>query len=307
MKFKELLEKQPVILDGSMSTPLEDWGAQTDSDLWTAAALINHPDLVKHVHQAYFEAGARITITDSYQTNVPALEKHGYSETEARQLIRLSAQLAQAARDEFEQATGVHNFVAGSIGPYGAYLADGSEYRGDYELSEADYQAFHAPRITELEAAGVDCLAIETQPKLAEVQAILAWLHDQQIDLPVWVSFSLKDARTIGEGTPLKQAIATVQADDLVAAVGVNCIPIEIATDAVKEVTKVASAPIIVYPNSGQIYDPVTKTWQSTPEQASFAQQAVEWVQAGAGIVGGCCTTMPKDIQEIKLELTKES
>lgn len=307
MELAELLKETPIVIDGSMSTPLEIWGAQTDSDLWTAAALINHPDLVKRVHQAYFEAGARITITDSYQTNVAAFEKHGYGEQAARRLIRLSAQLAQTARDEYEKATGVHNLVAGSIGPYGAYLADGSEYRGDYELSLADYQDFHAPRLEELLAAGVDCLAIETQPKLAEVTAILAWLHDHQISVPVWVSFSLQDPQTISEGTALTQAVEAIQDDLNVLAVGVNCMPITMATPAVETIAKVASVPIIVYPNSGAQYDPITKTWQTTTGQTSFAQAAVDWVQAGAGIIGGCCTTMPKDIQEIKLAIAKES
>lgn len=307
MELAELLKEAPIIIDGSMSTPLEIWGAQTDSDLWTAAALIKHPDLVKRVHQAYFEAGARITITDSYQTNVGAFEKHGYGEQAARRLIRLSAQLAQTARDEYEMASGVHNLVAGSIGPYGAYLADGSEYRGDYELSLADYQDFHAPRLEELLAAGVDCLAIETQPKLAEVTAILAWLHDHQISIPVWVSFSLQDPQTISEGTALTQAVGAIQDDPNVLAVGVNCMPVTMATPAVETIAKVASVPIIVYPNSGAQYDPTTKTWQTTTGQTSFAQAAVNWVQAGASIIGGCCTTMPKDILEIRLALAKES
>ncbi|BAW86552.1 homocysteine S-methyltransferase [Limosilactobacillus fermentum] len=159
-----------------MSKPLEVAGAKTNSDLWAAQTLIDNPDLVYQVHLDYFKAGADLTITDTYQTNVDALVRHGLSEEEARDLIKRAVQLANQARDDYEKETGKHNYVAGSIGPYGAYLADGSEYRGDYDLTAIQLQNFHLPRLAAILATGVDCLALETQPKLTEVVAILALL-----------------------------------------------------------------------------------------------------------------------------------
>ncbi|WP_201330664.1 homocysteine S-methyltransferase family protein, partial [Lactobacillus nasalidis] len=138
-------------------------------------------------------------------------------------LIRKSAAVAVKARDDFEKKTGVHNYVAGSVGPYGAYLADGSEYRGDYGLSHEEYVAFHAPRIEELAAGGVDCLAIETQPKLSEVRAILDYLQEKHPALPVYVSFSLRDPATISEGLPLAEAVQEAGRYPQVFAAGANC------------------------------------------------------------------------------------
>lgn len=299
-----LLAQRPVTLDGSMSTPLEAWGEDTNSDLWTAKALADNPDLVYRVHQEYFKAGARVTITDSYQASLPAFMKHGLSEDAARALIRESAAVAIKARDDFEKATGIHNFVAGSVGPYGAYLADGSEYRGDYALSHEEYVDFHAPRIEELVAGGVDCLAVETQPKLSEVRAILDYLAAKYPDLPVYVSFSLKDPATISEGLPLAEAAQEVSAYSQVFAAGANCFKLAWTVDVVKNL-RASKLPIVVYPNSGAEYDPSVKQWVYPPEAADFGQAGSDWLAAGAKLVGGCCTTMPEDIAGLAAAVKK--
>lgn len=299
------LLKEPLVLDGSMSTPLEAWGEQTNTDLWTAEALLDHPERVYKVHYEYFKAGARMTITDTYQTSIPAFEKHGLSASEARGLMEKAAEIALKARDDYEERTGIHNFVAGSVGPYGAYLADGSEYRGDYLLSRDQYVDFHAPRIEELVKSEVDCLAIETQPRLDEVQAILAYLKDQYPEIPVYVSFSLKDPETISEGTPLTAAIQAVQDDPQVFAAGINCFKLEWGSAAVKTVKSVAKKPVVIYPNSGAEYDPEAKAWKYPAEGTSFGAAAKDWLDAGATIVGGCCTTMPSDIAKVNAAVKK--
>lgn len=300
------LLKEPLVLDGSMSTPLEAWGEQTDTDLWTAKALLDHPELVYRVHYEYFKAGARMTITDTYQTSISAFEKHGLSADEARELMRKAAEIALKARDDYEKRTGVHNLVAGSVGPYGAYLADGSEYRGGYLLSRDQYVDFHAPRIAELVRSGVDCLAIETQPRLDEVQAILAYLKDQYPEIPAYVSFSLKDPETISEGKPLAEAVQAVQDDSQVFAVGVNCFKLKWGALAVKTVKAVAKKPVVIYPNSGAEYDPESKEWKYPAADSSFGAAARDWLDAGATIIGGCCTTMPSDIAKINAAVKKQ-
>lgn len=303
-----LLDKltKPVILDGSMSTPLEAMGEETSSDLWTAKALVDHPDRVYQVHYDYFKAGARITITDSYQANLPAFAKYGYSEDEARDLIKKSAEIAIQARGDYEQATGVHNYVAGSVGPYGAYLADGNEYRGNYHLTPEEYVNFHAPRIDELVQGGADCLAIETQPKLEEVLAILDYVQKTYPALDVYVSFSLKDPQTISEGTSLTEAAQAVQKYPQVFATGVNCMKLKWTVDAIKSLKGVTDS-IIVYPNSGAEYDPQVKKWVYPPDAPDFSQAGPDWVKAGASIVGGCCTVMPADIQKLAEAVKKET
>lgn len=299
MDFTEFLTNNPVVLDGAMSTPLEKLGADTNNDLWTAKALIDNEELVYEVHKMYFEAGADLIITDTYQANVQAFEKVGYSEKEARNLIKKAVKIAQKARDDYENRTGKHNYIAGTIGPYGAYLANGSEYRGDYELSAEEYQQFHLPRIEELVNAGVDILAIETQPKLDEVLAILELLKEKYPQQKVYVSYTLSDDDTISDGTPLPRAIHALEDYSQVIAVGINCVKLELVEPALKNMKEITDKHLIVYPNSSAVYDPKSKTWSQLKTSATFEELIPNWYEAGARIIGGCCTTGPKEIKAV--------
>ena len=299
MDFTEFLTNHTVVLDGAMSTPLERLGADTNNDLWTAKALIDNEELVYEVHKMYFEAGADLIITDTYQANVQAFEKVGYSEKEARNLIKKAVKIAQKARDDYENKTGKHNYIAGTIGPYGAYLANGSEYRGDYELSVEEYQQFHLPRIEELVNAGVDILAIETQPKLDEVLAILELLKKKYPQQKVYVSYTLSDDDTISDGTPLPRAIHALEDYSQVIAVGINCVKLELVEPALKNMKEITDKHLIVYPNSSAVYNPKSKTWSQTKTSATFEELIPNWYEAGARIIGGCCTTGPKEIKAV--------
>ena len=299
MDFTEFLTNNPVVLDGAMSTPLEKLGADTNNDLWTAKALIDNEELVYEVHKMYFEAGADLIITDTYQANVQAFEKVGYSEKEARNLIKKAVKIAQKARDDYENRTGKHNYIAGTIGPYGAYLANGSEYRGDYELSVEEYQQFHLPRIEELVNAGVDILAIETQPKLDEVLAILELLKKKYPQQKVYVSYTLSDDDTISDGTPLPRAIHALEDYSQVIAVGINCVKLELVEPALKNMKEITDKHLIVYPNSSAVYDPKSKTWSQPKTSVTFEELIPNWYEAGARIIGGCCTTGPKEIKAV--------
>ncbi|MEN3954832.1 homocysteine S-methyltransferase [Ligilactobacillus salivarius] len=299
MDFTEFLTNHTVVLDGAMSTPLERLGVDTNNDLWTAKALIDNEELVYEVHKMYFEAGADLIITDTYQANVQAFEKVGYSEKEARNLIRKAVKIAQKARDDYENRTGKHNYIAGTIGPYGAYLANGSEYRGDYELSVEEYQQFHLPRIEELVNAEVDILAIETQPKLDEVLAILELLKEKYPQQKVYVSYTLSDDDTISDGTPLPRAIHALEDYSQVIAVGINCVKLELVEPALKNMKEITDKHLIVYPNSSAVYDPKSKTWSQPKTSVTFEELIPNWYEAGARIIGGCCTTGPKEIKAV--------
>ena len=299
MDFTEFLTNHTVVLDGAMSTPLERLGADTNNDLWTAKALIDNEELVYEVHKMYFEAGADLIITDTYQANVQAFEKVGYSEKEARNLIKKAVKIAQKARDDYENKTGKHNYIAGTIGPYGAYLANGSEYRGDYELSTKEYQQFHLPRIEELATTGVDILAIETQPKLDEVLAILELLKEKYPQQKVYVSYTLSYDDTISDGTPLPRAIHALEDYSQVIAVGINCVKLELVEPALKNMKEITDKHLIVYPNSSAVYDPKSKTWSQPKTSATFEELIPNWYEAGARIIGGCCTTGPKEIKTV--------
>lgn len=299
MSIVDLAENGGFVLDGAMSYELEHQGVNTDNKLWTATALIDQLQKVYQTHMDYFKAGARLVITDTYQANVQAFEKEGYSEKQAIAFIKNAVKIAKKARDDFEEKTGRHNYVAATIGPYGAYLADGNEYRGDYHLSAKEYLAFHLPRLKAVLAEQPDVLAIETQPRLDEPTTLLDWLQENKIKIPVYVSFTLKDAAHISDGTSLKDAASKISKYDQVFAIGVNCVHPQLVTPAIDEIKKCTKKAIIVYPNLGATYDPKIKQWAPIKKHFDFGKLTEEWYQHGAHIIGGCCTTGPNQIKAI--------
>lgn len=287
------------VLDGSLAAALEEQGVKNESELWTAQALSANIEAVYDAHYSYLAAGAQMILTDTYQANLQAFEKAGYSKQQAENLVGMAVLVAQKARDDYEGQTGKHALVAASIGPYGAYLADGSEYRGDYLLNDAQYLNFHLPRLTAILAQTPDCLALETQPKLSEPLALLRWLEKNVPQMPVYVSFTLRDETTLSDGTKLKRAVAAISKFEQVFAIGVNCIAPELVSGALKVIRQATTKKIIVYPNLGAKYDPETKQWAKSEQQLAFTQLAEKWHQAGASIIGGCCMTTSPQISQI--------
>lgn len=287
------------VLDGSLAAALEDQGVKNESELWTAQALSANIEAVYDAHYSYLAAGAQMILTDTYQANLQAFEKAGHSKQQAENLVGMAVLVAQKARDDYEEQTGKHALVAASIGPYGAYLADGSEYRGDYLLNDAQYLNFHLPRLTAILAQGPDCLALETQPKLSEPLALLRWLEKNVPQMPVYVAFTLRDETTLSDGTKLERAVAAISKFEQVFAIGVNCIAPEIVSGALKVIRQATTKKIIVYPNLGAKYDPETKQWAKSEQQLDFTQLAEKWHQAGASIIGGCCMTTSPQISQI--------
>lgn len=287
------------VLDGSLAAALEEQGVKNESELWTAQALSANIEAVYDAHYSYLAAGAQMILTDTYQANLQAFEKAGYSKQQAENLVGMAVLVAQKARDDYEEQTGKHALVAASIGPYGAYLADGSEYRGDYLLNDAQYLNFHLPRLTAILAQTPDCLALETQPKLSEPLALLRWLEKNVPQMPVYVSFTLRDETTLSDGTKLERAVAAISKFEQVFAIGVNCIAPELVSGALKVIRQATTKKIIVYPNLGAKYDPETKQWAKSEQQLDFTQQAEKWHQAGASIIGGCCMTTSPQISQI--------
>lgn len=302
-----LKHKSGLVVDGAMATELEKRGVKTDSDLWSATALIENPAAIQAVHRSYFESGADIAITNTYQANVSKFMELGLSETESENLITKAVSLAKKARDDYfgtltqseKSHRAKHPLVAGSVGPYGAYLADGSEYTGDYNMTKTEYQNFHRQRMELLNQAGVDLFAFETQPNFDEANALVDLLVKEFPQQHAWLTFSVKDSDSLCDGTVLAEAVKYFNDVEQISAIGVNCTTLENIEDIVKNVNEVTDKPIIVYPNNGDIYDPETKTWQANPQADTFTDLVPEWLEAGAKLLGGCCRTTPEDIKEI--------
>ncbi len=279
-----------MILDGGLSNALVARGHDLSDELWTARLLRDAPDEIAAVHRAYYAAGAEVATTASYQASVPGLERAGLARHEAEALVRRSVTLAREVRDELA-TDGRRRLVAASVGPYGAVLADGSEYRGGYGLSAAELRDFHLPRLELLVSAGPDLLAVETVPD-AEEAAVLVELVDE-LGVPAWLSYSV-DGLATRAGQPLAEAFAVATDSTAVIAVGVNCCAPDDVLPALEVARTVTGKPGVAYPNSGQGWDTGTHTWSGTTSYD--VTLAPSWVEAGASYVGGCCQVGPDDI-----------
>ncbi|MCX8581351.1 homocysteine S-methyltransferase [Gilliamella sp. B3482] len=305
--FNPISFNQNIIIDGALASELQRRGCDLNDSLWSAKVLIEQPDLIRQVHYDYFKAGADCATTASYQASPLGFAKKGISLDESIKLIKKSVELAQQAKEQYLTQIGKNKllFIAGSVGPYGAYLADGSEYTGNYQLSEEEFIEFHQIRIQALIDAKADILACETLPNFAEIKAIVKVLK-QYPTMTAWFSFTLKDANHLSDGTPLKEVIDYLNNVDQVVSVGINCIALEEVTAALTVLQTLTRKPLIVYPNSGEQYDPTTKQWHKNHQHnCTFKNQLPTWLKLGAKLIGGCCQTTPKDIAEIADYLKK--
>lgn len=273
----------PTLLDGGLATQLEAQGADLRSALWSAAVLRDDPAAIVAAHSAFFAAGAQVATTASYQAPV--------------ELIGPSVALARQARDAY--ADGSARWVAGSVGPYGASLADGSEYRGDYGLTVDQLRAWHRPRIAALVEAGVDLLALETIPTVIEAEALLAEVAG--LGVPAWLSITATGTRTRA-GEPAYAAFALARDVPEVIAVGVNCVDPADVPGLLALAREASGQPGIAYPNRGEGWDAAARAWTGP---GAFDPAAVtSWLAAGARLVGGCCRVTPADIAAMSKVLT---
>ncbi|MFH9833802.1 homocysteine S-methyltransferase [Streptomyces sp. NPDC017201] len=282
----DALAEGTVLLDGGLSNQLEAQGCDLSDALWSARLLSDAPQQIEAAHAAYARAGAQVLITASYQATFEGFARRGIGRAGAAELMAASVESARRAGAE----TGRELWVAASVGPYGAMLADGSEYRGRYGLTVRELERFHRPRAEALAGAGPDVMALETVPDIDEAEALLRAVEG--LGVPVWLSYSVDGDRTRA-GQPLEEAFALVSGVDQVVAVGVNCCDPADVGRAV-EMAAATGKPVVVYPNSGEEWDAGGRGW--TGKGTFEAGRVREWQRAGARLVGGCCRVGPSDI-----------
>ncbi|MFT4216204.1 MAG: homocysteine S-methyltransferase [Micropruina sp.] len=282
--FAAALADRVLLLDGGLATRMEARGHDLSDMLWSARLLMTDPDEVRATHADFFAAGAEVATTASYQVSESGFEAAGRTAGEAREALRRSVRLAREAAESFDGP----RWVAASVGPYGATLADGSEYRGSYGLSVAELRSWHRPRLEILVEAGADLLACETIPSLAETEALAAELA--ALGVPAWISLTTVGDRT-RRGEPASEAYAIAAEVPAVIALGANCCDPD---DAVAVVGAVGGRrPVIFYPNSGETWDAGARTWTG---RAVVGDSARSWADAGVRALGGCCRVTPDQI-----------
>ncbi|WP_284575070.1 homocysteine S-methyltransferase [Streptomyces sp. 2P-4] len=285
--FADALAARALVLDGGLSNQLADQGCELSGGLWTGRVLAERPDQVQAAHTAYAQAGAEVLITASYQVGYEAFAARGRGRAETTGLLHRSVRLAARAAD----TAGHDVWVAASVGPYGAVLADGSEYRGRYGLSRRQLAAFHRPRIEALLGAGPDVLAVETVPDADEAEAVLGVLAET--GARAWLSYTVAGGRTRAGG-PLAEAFALAGESPQVVAVGVNCCDPRDVLPALEEAASATGKPLLAYPNDGSAWDAAAATWEHPAAPAPWPVRA--WQRTGARLLGGCCRIGPRRI-----------
>lgn len=311
-RFQELLKQStPLILHGALGTELESRGYDVSGKLWSAKYLIEDPQAIQTIHEDYIRAGADIVTTSTYQATFPGLAEVGVSQEEAERLIRLTVQLAKAARDKvwdelsYDETSSRHYpLISGDIGPYAAFLADGSEYTGCYDIDKKALKDFHRPRIQLLLDEGVDLLALETIPNAEETKSLIELLADEFPDAVAYISFTSQDGQSLSDGTPVAEVAKWVDNSQQIVALGINCSSPSVVSDFLQAIAEQTSKPLVTYPNSGEIYDGVSQLWTSNPDHShTLLENTKSWQKLGAKLVGGCCRTRPTDIAQLSAEL----
>jgi homocysteine S-methyltransferase len=277
-------------LDGGLSTALENNGNKLTTSLWTGELIRTNPAQITKAHLDFINAGAQIIITSSYQLSYTGCSARGWNEDETNQALIASTQLAKKAVTESSKDVK----VAASVGPYGASLADGSEYKGNYGVSKAVIRDFHARRLEMLISTSPDYLALETMPDIFEVEILLDLLSDCPI--PYWVSYSCKAGKKTNAGQDFQSAVDLAQS---AMAVGINCTKPELITDLLRSAK--SNKPYVVYPNSGRVWDAQNKVWTGSAAVGFSNDLIRQWVEAGAEIVGGCCGIGATEIEQLAL------
>jgi homocysteine S-methyltransferase len=300
MDLFDAARAQVITLDGGLATQLEAQGGDVSSALWSAELLRTRPEQIYAAHRAFFAAGAQVGIAASYQASFAGFAAAGIDRDEAARLMRRSVELARRAAVD-EPGDGPR-WVAASVGPYGATLADGSEYRGDYGLNVTQLRTFHRERLAVLADAGADVLAVETIPTVLEVEAVVAELD--ALGVPAWISITATGLRTRA-GEPAADAFAAAANGRTVGAVGVNCTRPGDVSGLLDLAAGVTDLPLVAYPNSGESWDATDRAWSGP---AGFAPVDVAtWVRLGARLVGGCCRVTPAQVRTIAGEIRRDT
>lgn len=297
--WTDLFDDRPIVLDGGLSTQLTAQGADISGSLWTGRALLEQPGAVRAAHAAFVRAGADVVITASYQLSRSGFEAAGLTGDDADRALTASTRVA---REAVASVPGSRTLVAASVGPYGATLHDGSEYRGRYGLSRAALADFHRERLDVLVASAPDLLAVETIPDVDEAAALAVVLAEHP-DLPAWVSFSATDGARTCAGQPIEEAAAAVADVGSVVAVGVNCTDPRYVEELVGRLRSASGLSVVAYPNAGGTWDAVTERWAgetAEPEGALASAVVQSWRAAGASAVGGCCGTDARTVAALR-------
>jgi len=291
------------VLDGGFGSLLESLGYDVNKhDLWSGGANMDRPDLVSKAHKKFIDAGADIIMTNTYHCCIKKLqETRGFTVEQGEEVINKAVKLAKEAMADANREV----FLVGSIGPYATYFRDASEYSGAYVkkpgFQEQTIIDYYLQQATPLLKSGVKSLVFETIPSLKEVECVGKVLEQLDSDVRAWIVVTCKDGKTTRSGDLFSEVVRMANGFEKVTAVGANCTsPLhitELLQNAQIESTK--NKPIVVYPNSGEVYSPENKKFEGDTKINLIAEMIPSWYRLGARIFGGCCRVLPEHMNKI--------
>ncbi|WND03884.1 homocysteine S-methyltransferase family protein [Temperatibacter marinus] len=286
-----------IIMDGAMGTELRARGARVadyKSSAWSAFALLEDPDVIEEIHLDYILAGARVITANNYAVTSSLLERAGL-EARQEELLKQAVELALKAR----KRAGISSVkIAASLPPLNTSYQ--SDLVGDFDHILTEYQ-----HIAHSVKHSVDMFICETMTTISEAKA--AARAGCATGVPTFVSFTLEPSTGKLRGGETIEALVTGLADLPIAGFLFNCCDCHTILKMLPELSALVTVPIGAYANP-VLHEPLEN---GEPEQViakplnaeEYADQVVQWVQAGATYVGGCCDTSPAYIQRMKQKL----
>jgi homocysteine S-methyltransferase len=285
------------LLDGSMSFPMEHLGYNLKNKLWTGMALISDPDIIKNIHKDYINAGADYISTSTYQVSYDRLKNMGYQSSEIKKVFQKSVDLVKEAIKESGSKKEIK--IVGSFGPFASYDPNASEYVGKYNSTDDEIKNFHLNNINIIEETDLDIILYETIPCLREIKVLSKVLS--QTNKEIWISITCNENIEFRDGSSFKEACKIISQIEQITTLGINCFSPLLVEKALKELKKYSNKKTLVYPNSGEQYNPKVKYWSGKNEFNNLMIK--NWLSLSPDIIGGCCRVGYNNIKKMREEI----
>jgi homocysteine S-methyltransferase len=285
------------LLDGSMSFPLEQLGYNLKNKLWTGMALISDPDIIKNIHKDYINAGADYISTSTYQVSYDRLQNMGYQSSEIKKVFQKSVDIVKEAIKESRSKKEIK--IVGSFGPFASYDPNASEYVGKYNSTDDEIKNFHLNNINIIEETDLDIILYETIPCIREIKILSKILS--QTNKEIWISITCNENIEFRDGSSFKEACKIISQIDQITTLGINCFSPLLVEKALKKLKKYSNKKTLVYPNSGEKYNPKDKYWSGKNEFNNLMIK--NWLSLSPDIIGGCCRVGYNNIKKMREEI----
>ena len=225
----------------------------------------------------------------------------GYSLSEIKNILKKSVDISRYAIDETIDSNKVK--VVGSFGPFASYKPDASEYEGIYQANDDEIINYHANNINLINELELDIVLFETIPCLREIKILVDLLP--RLDKEVWVSMTCNEEINFRDNSSIEQACELIEKTGNVSTIGMNCFSPLLVEKVIEKLKRISSKKVLIYPNSGEVYDPIRKKWYG---ENKFNNNLIKkWLSLSPDIIGGCCRIGDDVIKLMREEIDNQN